>query len=153
MLPTAERQHPEVGERILLDNSIWQRLHQPAVRAATDRLLAARPPWVVLTCAPVVAEVGLSARSGADHDAVRRYLSEFPECEVHPTAALVLDIQNDLFNRGYFRAVGVTDTLIAAYAIVNEAVVVHYDQDFELVARVRDDFRHQWIADRGSLDA
>ena len=64
----------------------------------------------------------------------------------------MLDIQNDLFHGGYIRAVGVTDTLIAAYAIVNDAGVVHYDRDFELIADVRDDFRHRWIAERGSLD-
>lgn len=145
----AEPAGPEV--EILLDNSVWQRQNQPAVRSATDRLLTSHSPGAILTCPPVVAEMGFSARSGADHDAVRRFLAEFPECEAHPTAALVLDIQNDLFNHGYFRAVGVIDTLIAAYAIVNDATVVHYDQDFELVARVRDDFRQQWIAERGSL--
>lgn len=117
-----------------------------------DRLMAQHSPWAVLTCPPVVAKVGFSARSGADHDAACQHLAEFPECEAHPSTDLVLAIQNALFNGGLFRAVGALDTVIAAYAIVNGATVVHYDADFEHVATVRDDFRQQWIAPRGSID-
>ncbi|HEY5848818.1 MAG TPA: hypothetical protein VIT42_18710, partial [Microlunatus sp.] len=78
--------------------------------------MAVHSPWSILTCPPVVADVGFSARSGTDHDAVRRFLGEFPECGTHPTAALVLDIQGALFKAGLIRAVGAMDTLIAAYA-------------------------------------
>jgi hypothetical protein len=117
-----------------------------------EHLMAVHSPWSILTCPPVAAEVGFSARSCTDHDAVRRFLSEFPECETHPTAALVLDIQGAVFNGGLFRAVGAMDTVIAAYAIANNATVIHYDGDFEHVARVRSDFRHEWIAPRGTLD-
>lgn len=149
----SEVERPLVGDRFVIDNSVWQRQSQPTVRSAMDRLLARHSPWSILTCPPVVAEVGFSARSGDDHDAVRGFLGEFPECEMHPSVALVLDIQNALFNGGLFRAVGAIDTVIAAYAIVNEATVMHYDGDFEHVARVRTDFRHQWIATRGTLDS
>lgn len=64
----------------------------------------------------------------------------------------MLAIQNALFNGGLLRAVGAVDTVIAAYAITNDAVVLHYDGDYEHVARVRDDFRQLWIAPRGALD-
>lgn len=114
--------------------------------------MARHSPWAILTCPPVVAEVGFSARNGADHDAVRRHLAQFPECETHPSTDLVLDIQNALFHGGLFRAVGAIDTLIAAYAVANDATVVHYDSDFEHVAAVNDDFRHLWVAERGSID-
>lgn len=137
--------------RFLIDNSVWQRQNKPIVRTAMDHLLARQSPSSILTCPPVVAEVGFSARSGADHDAVRRFLQEFPECDLHPPIALVLDIQNALFNGGLLRAVGALDTVIAAYAIVNDATVMHYDGDFEFVARVRPDFRHEWIVDKGTL--
>ena len=52
---------------------------------------------------------------------------------------------------GCVRAVGAMDTLIAAYAILNDAILLHYDREFEFVARVRTDFRHVWVAPRGSL--
>lgn len=152
MPPRTDVQRPKITHKFVIDNSVWQRQGQSVVRAAMDRFMARQSPWSILTCPPVVAEVGFSARSGADHDAVRRYLAEFPECEVHPSTDLVLAIQNAVFNGGLFRAVGALDTVIAAYAIANDATVVHYDADFEHVARVREDFRHQWIAPRGSID-
>ncbi|MGH3274312.1 MAG: hypothetical protein ACRDNZ_08305 [Streptosporangiaceae bacterium] len=93
-----------------------------------------------------------SARSGTDHDTVRRSLAEFSECERHPSVGLVLDIQNAIFHGGLVRAVGATDTVIAAYAVANDATVIHYDGDFEHVAHVWPAFRHAWIAPRGSLD-
>lgn len=150
--PQSPTERPPVAARFLIDNSVWQRQRQPAVHDATARLMAAHPPWSILTCPPVVAEVGFSARSGTDHDTVRQSLTEFPECETHPSVALVLDIQNAIFYGGLVRAVGATDTVIAAYAVANDATVVHYDGDFEHVAHVWPGFRHAWIAPRGSLD-
>jgi len=35
---------------------------------------------------------------------------------------------------------------VAAHAIANNATVIQSDGDFEHVARVRSDFRHEWIA-------
>lgn len=116
-----------------------------------DQLMAHHSPEAILTCPPVVAEVGFSARRASDHDAVRLYLAEFSECETPPSTSLVLEIQNALFHGGLFRAVGALDTVIAAYAVVNGAAIVHYDSDFEHVATVRNDFQHQWIAPRGSI--
>jgi len=143
----------ELGPRLLIDNSVWQRQAQPGVRLALQELLSQRSPLEILTCPPIVAEVGFSARSGRDHDAVRSYLAEFPECESHPGSSLVLEVQGALFHAGLVRAVGAVDTVIAAYAIQNDATVVHYDSDFEHVARVWPGFRHAWISPRGSLTA
>lgn len=151
--PSAETDRPRVDERFIVDNSVWQRQGQPTVRSAMARLMEAHSPWSILTCPPVVAAAGFSARSGADHDAVCRFLAEFPECEAHPRVALVLGIQNALWGSGLLRSVGAVDTVIAGYAIANDATVVHYDADFDHVGRVRDDFRHSWIAPRGTLDA
>lgn len=141
-----------LGGRFIIDNSVWQRQNQPAVRSAMTNLITIQSPLAVLTCPPVVAEVGFSARNSQDHAAVWRYLGEFPPCLNHPDNDLVLSIQSSLIRRGHLRAVGAIDTLIAAYAIENSATVLHYDSDFEHVAAVRDDFNHSWIAPRGSLD-
>ncbi|MBN9609491.1 MAG: PIN domain-containing protein [Actinobacteria bacterium] len=145
-LPLADR------TRLLLDNSVWQRMPRPKVRAAVEALLAQVSPLDVLICPPVAAEVGFSARDGKGHDRVRQALAEFPDCEKHPGTSLVLDIQNRLWKGGLLRAVGATDTEIAAYAIANGATVVHYDADFEHVAKVWPDFRHRWVMPRGSVD-
>lgn len=149
--PRAEAKRPRVAAGFIVDNSVWQRLSRPAVRAAMAQLTAGHSPWSILVCPPIAAEVGFSARDGADHDAVQAHLSAFPECETHPGTGLVLDIQNALWNGGLRQAVGAADTLIAAYAIANDATVVHYDSDFEHVERVRPDFRHRWIVPRGTV--
>jgi len=138
--------------RLLLDNSVWQRMAKPPVRAAVEALLAQVSPLDVLVCPPVVAEVGFSARDAHDHDRIRAALAEFLDCDQHPGTDLVLDIQNRLWKNGLFRAVGAADTQVAAYAIANSATVVHYDADFEHVAQVRSDFRHRWVVRRGSID-
>ena len=139
--------------RLLIDNSVWQRQAQSEVRLATANLLDSRYPLDILTCPPIVAEVGFSARNGPDHDAVSGFLAEFPECDSHPSVDLVMSIQNALFHGGLVRAVGALDTIIAAYAVANDATVVHYDHDFEHIAKVWSGFRHAWIAPRGSLSA
>jgi predicted nucleic acid-binding protein len=64
----------------------------------------------------------------------------------------VLEIQNRLWTSGRLRAVGAMDTLIAAYALHNDATVLHYDRDFEHIAVVTPEFRHEWIVARGSVD-
>ena len=138
--------------RVVVDNSVWQRLSNPAVRAAFEEVVTSLSPTEVLTCPPVVAEVGFSARNGVDHDRVCEELQAFPPCHADPSVALVLHLQNALFNGGFVRGVGALDTVIAAYALANDAMVLHYDRDFEFVAAVRSDFRHHWIVPAGSVD-
>lgn len=104
-----------------------------------------------MVCAPVVAEVGFSARSGSDHTALMGWLSAFPDCPVAPAADSTVQIQNAIWNAGLVRAVGAMDVLIAAYALANGASVLHYDRDFEHVARAMPGFTHRWIVPRGSV--
>jgi predicted nucleic acid-binding protein len=140
------------SSRFIVDNSVWQRLsHQESVRDRFTRLIESTSPSTIMVCPPVVAEVGFSARNGADHDRVREALAQFADCPAHPTTATTLSIQNALFNNGFFRAVGALDTVIAAYAMANDAAVLHYDSDFERIAWVVPTFRHEWIIARGSL--
>ncbi len=77
-----------------------------------------------------------------------------PDAEVVDVA---FDIQRRLFEVGMGRGVGVSDLQIAATAIRHSTdqrsvTVVHYDADFDLVARVRTDLRARWIVPRGTVD-
>lgn len=63
-----------------------------------------------------------------------------------------LELQASLFAVGMGRAVGVVDLLHAAAAIAHDAVLVHYDADFELLAEVDDRLRQEWVVPRGSID-
>lgn len=140
------------SSRVLIDASVWSRVpHHGEVRERLRARLDLTRPGDVLICPPVALEVGFSARSGSDHAATRVALAEFDDCGQHPGSADVLEIQNRLWASGKVRAAGVADTLIAAYAIANDAEILHYDSDFDHIAGVIPELRHSWIAPRGSL--
>jgi len=135
----------------IVDNSVWSRLStSPVVVAAFKAVANLYSPSNLLLCPPVAAEFGFSAPSGPDHTRLMEELAAFPECELAPNSRDVLDIQNRLWNSGLLRAAGSTNTLIAAYALKNEAIILHYDQDFEHIAKVMPELKTQWIVPRGS---
>jgi predicted nucleic acid-binding protein len=138
--------------RYLIDNSVWARLStHPEAVAALKSIVDFTSPDQVLVCAPIVLEAGFSARTGRDHSALMDQLAAFPECSEHPAGDEVMLIQDRLWNGGLLRAAGAMDTLIAAYAIKNDATLLHYDRDFDHIASVMPDLSHQWIVPRGSL--
>lgn len=48
----------------------------------------------------------------------------------HPSETEALDIQQALWDTGLTRAAAAFDCLIAAYAVVNDAVILNCDRDF-----------------------
>lgn len=138
--------------RFLIDNSVWSRLNSnSSVADAVRSMINTYSADAIMICPPIAAEIGHSARSGADHTALMQALGAFHDCPEHPDTRLTLAIQNALWNRGLLRAAGATDVLIAAYAIVNDATVVHYDGDFEHIATAARTLKHRWILERGSI--
>ena len=135
----------------VVDTSAWVRapLHPEVQRA-----LAALGASGVLALAPPVAlEVGFSARNAQEWDTTHVGFSGFPVLPMSArTYEIARDLQGDLWHHGLVRAVGCTDLLIAAVAIEHHATVLHYDRDYELLAQVRADFRHEWIVPAGSMD-
>ena len=82
-------------------------------------------------------EIGFSARSGGDHQA----LFTDPPVASMPVEYLTpmiedraLAIQSALAERGQHRAPSIPDVLIAATAELAELTVLHLDKDFELIA-------------------
>jgi predicted nucleic acid-binding protein len=145
-----------VSTLFLVDNSVIQRLTQPHVRDAWSGLC---DRGEIATCLPALLEVGFSARSAADHQRLM-VLEQSAKLILTPDAGILpiaLRIQSALFTAGAGRSVGVSDLQIAATAIhhsttAQPVVVVHYDSDFDMVARVEPQFRSEWIVSRGSAD-
>ena len=143
---------PAALPRYLIDNSVWARLStSPDVVAALKAIVDFSNPTNLLICPPIALEVGFSARNGRDHTALHSQLTAFPQCTEHPTVDESMELQNRLWNGGLVRAAGATDTSIAAYALKNDATVLHYDQDFEHLAKIEPTLKHQWIVPRGSI--
>ena len=131
----------------VLDTSVFTRLHRPAVRRQIDRL----PPEDLARSAITDLELGHSARNATEWDTTTEMLRVFTELALAPE---VVDraraVQRDLAGRG-LRGRKVPDLLIAASAELAGASVVHYDQDFELIATVTGQ-AHAWVVPRGSVD-
>jgi predicted nucleic acid-binding protein len=135
--------------RYLADTSVFGRLSKPSVTAAFAPLAAA---GLVGVCAPVVFELGYSARNPDDYEALAVRLSSFPAV---PTTDAdhrrALEVQAALATRSQHRALSLVDGLVAATAEARDLVVLHYDADFELVAEITGQ-EHEWIVPRGTAD-
>ena len=133
----------------LADTSVFSRLSKPMVGAAFSPLAAAGR---IVLCAPVVFELGFSARSADDHEAMMSRLEAFETVPVTAADhARAIDIQGQLAKRGWHRACSLVDALVAALADAHGLAVLHYDADFELVAEITDQ-PHQWVVERGTAD-
>ncbi|HEX6500617.1 MAG TPA: PIN domain nuclease [Micromonosporaceae bacterium] len=60
-------------------------------------------------------------------------------------------VQASLTDRGWHRSAGVADLLVATCAQAHGLVLLHYDHDFEQVAKVTGQ-PASWIAEPGSID-
>jgi predicted nucleic acid-binding protein len=82
-------------------------------------------------------EVGYSARSGAELDALlaNAPVSAMPlEYSAPAIEDRAMDVQRRLAERGHHRAPSIPDLLIAATAEIDDHTVLHVDKDFELIA-------------------
>jgi predicted nucleic acid-binding protein len=138
---------------LLIDNSAWARLASP--RLPGDRVEQVAQ-WIeaaeLATCLPFVLEAGYSARSASDHDRVVADLIMLPWVEITPAISrLAIRAQGELARVGRHR-VPPTDLVIAACAHSEGAGVLHYDRDYDLIARHSGlDFESEWLAAAGSV--
>lgn len=135
--------------RYLADTSVFARLTRPSVAAAFAPLAAGRQ---VAVSAPVAFEMGYAARSPSDYLEITEGLRSFPSV---PTTAAdhqrALEVQGALAAQSQHRALSLVDALVAAAAEARELIVLHYDKDFELVAKVTGQ-AHEWVVRRGTAD-
>lgn len=133
----------------LVDTSVFARLDQPMVAAAFTSLVNARH---VAICAPVMFEVGYSARDVADHQSLMARMAAFTEVPVtNADLQRSLELQSSLASRGQLRMLSLVDALVAAVAEARSLKILHYDSDFEVVASLTGQ-PHQWIVERGTAD-
>jgi hypothetical protein len=138
---------------LLLDNSAWSRILQGRISRQRAReireQLEARQIGV---CLPFLLEAGYSARSAADRKQMMGRLERFPRVVLDAdTDRLALDTQQELAEVGHHRLPPI-DVMIAACADRAEAGVLHYDADYDLLAKHTSlRFESVWLAPPGSL--
>jgi predicted nucleic acid-binding protein len=135
----------------LIDTSVLYRAARlPAVR---DRLTALGRVGPLSVCWPVLAELGVTARDAAEHEALLDTVCASYTC-VWSTAGdqrRALEVQRQLAASGLHRAAKLADLLVAATAEGAGLSVLHYDRDFELIAKVTGQ-PVEWVVPAGTAD-
>jgi hypothetical protein len=130
----------------LADTSAWHRSGQAETR--WESLLERE---ALALCAPVRLELLYSARGPADYRALTVDLGYLPTLPLDARAeALAARTQAALAERSQHRGPSPLDLLVAAVAEANDAVLLHYDRHFDLIARVTGQ-PAEWLAPRGRL--
>lgn len=138
---------------LLLDNSAWARVADPALPAErageiADALEAGR----IAACLPFLLEAGYSARNAREHDQLLAELLSLPRFPIDAAVEQrALDAQRQLARVGHHRLPPV-DLLMAALADRHQLAILHYDHDYDLLAEKTDlHFESVWLAARGTL--
>lgn len=139
---------------LLLDNSAWARLALPTLPDdRRDEIATMIENGDVAICAPFLLEAGWSARNAADHNELLADLLQLPYLAIDAgIEEVALSAQSDLARRGHHRGASPVDLVIAACAHANGAGVLHYDRDYDHLARLTSlRFDSRWLADPGAL--
>jgi predicted nucleic acid-binding protein len=129
-------------------SALARRQRRPEVGQALDPLLLAGE---VATCGIIDLEVLYSATSPSTYKALAEALRGMPRIPLKETAVeRALEVQAKLAHRSQHRAVPLPDLLIAACAEHAGLTVLHYDADYERIAKLTKQ-PVQWIVPRGSV--
>lgn len=134
----------------LADTSAWHRADHPEIAAGWEQRLATN---TLATCAQVRLEILYSARSARDYERLRAELLALHQLPCgNSEFERALSVQQELARRGglHHRSVKIADLLIAASAEVAGAILWHYDEDYDRIARITGQ-PVEWIAARGTL--
>jgi len=133
----------------LIDKSAFARRQTRAeVRAALDPLLL---QGEVATCGIVDLEVLYSASSRSNYRTTADALLGMPRVPVNDACIeRALEVQALLAERSQHRAVPLPDLLVAACAEHAQLTVLHYDADFDRIAKFTGQ-AVRWIVPRGSV--
>ncbi len=129
-------------------SALTRRETRPEVRAALESLLLAGE---VATCGIVNLEMLYSASSRSNYRAAAQALAGMPRAPLDEgCVGRALEVQAMLAERSQHRAVPLPDLLVAACAERAELTVLHYDADFDRIAKLTGQ-RVQWVVPRGSV--
>lgn len=132
----------------LAGTSVLTRLSVPEVRQALQPYIDA---VALARCTLTDLELGFSASSARDWDSLQSVLTALEPVDVTPeVVSRAKTVQRQLAAKG-LKGRKVPDLLIAAAAELAGMTVLHYDSDFELIAKVTGQ-PQEWIVKRGSID-
>jgi predicted nucleic acid-binding protein len=135
--------------RYLVDKSALARIHVPSVREELEPLIERA---LVGMCGVTKLEMLFSARNISERARMRQRFDESMEQVPTPENVwdLASDIQEALTEQGQHRCASIPDLLIAATAREHDLEILHYDKDFETIARFTEQ-PARWILPAGSV--
>ena len=132
----------------LVDTSVLTRLRRSTVRTALEPLAAGGQ---VARASISDLEVGFSARNLREWTQLAVALAAFPLIETEAAhLRRARQVQRLLASRG-LRGRKIPDLLVAAAAEESGLAVLHYDADFDLIARVTGQ-PCEWVVPAGTID-
>lgn len=134
----------------LADTSAWHRAAYPSIAEEWERRIG---DDVVATNSQLRLEILYSAQSFKEYEALAGELLSLHQLECGESEIQrALQVQHALARQGglHHRSVTISDLIIAASAEVAGAIVWHYDEDFDRIAKVTGQ-AVEWIAPRGTL--
>lgn len=132
----------------IADKSALARLRHASVSAVLTPLIEA---GTLATCGVLELEVLYSARDGREFARIRDELQGYPRLPVEQADFdKAVEMMAALARRGQHRAAGLPDLLLAAVAERHGMTLLHYDADFDLIARLSSQ-PIQWVVPRGSV--
>jgi predicted nucleic acid-binding protein len=129
-------------------SALTRRDSRPEVREALEPLLLAGE---IATCGIVDLELLYSATSRATYRALAEALRGMPRAATDEGCVRrALEVQSMLAERSQHRAVPLPDLLVSACAERAGLTVLHYDADYERIAKLTGQ-AVQWVVPRGSV--
>jgi predicted nucleic acid-binding protein len=135
--------------RYLADKSALARLHLPAVREELEPLITRA---LVGICGVTELEMLFSARNSQERSRMKEQLEasmdrvDTPE-DIWDQAA---EIQEALTEQAQHRSASIPDLIVAATARVRGLEILHYDRDFDTIARYTEQ-PARWIVPPGTV--
>ena len=132
----------------LVDTSVLKRLRAPAVRDRVETLATTGSLGRATICD---LEIGYSARTGAGWDRLVAALDAFDRVDTSSAhIRRAMQVQRQLAAKSQ-RGRKLPDLLVAAAAEELGIAVLHYDADFDHIARATGQ-RCEWVVEAGSVD-
>ncbi len=135
-------------QRYLVDTSVLARASQEAVGTRLEFLALSGRLW---TCRLIDLEIAYASRAG-DVGAVVAERLALPEAPINAAVLdRVLEVAGLLAEANLHRGAKPVALVIAAAAEAAHLAVLHYDDDYDRIARVTDQ-PTEWLAEPGALD-
>ena len=134
--------------RYLVDTSVFARIELPAVGDRLEQLAIAGKVW---TCRVIDLELTYASRR---RDVARMVADRqsFPEAQITPAVMnRALQVAAQMAAKGLQRGAKPIDLIIAAAAEARGLSVLHYDDDYDRIAKITRQ-PTEWVAKAGTLD-